>query len=179
MKNTFHLGLFALTIVFLTACSGWRLRGSEGHTQLANQSIYLSGQTSETYSLIEQQLNRKNTLSTPAKAQQHVIISKENWKRRSASVTTQAITAEYELTLTVTYRVLDAAQNILRPATNISISRSYTFDNNDIAGKNKEEALIRNDIRRALTRQILQQLQLLQKHETQQHETQKHKSSRQ
>ena len=163
MQVILRLSLLALTITALIACSGWRLRGSESHTQLAKESVQLSGQPSETYALIERQLQQKDSLSQAATAQYHLILDQEHWKRRSASVTTQAITAEYELTLTLSYRIVDATEQALKPASQASLTRSYTFDPSDIAGKNKEEALIRSDIRRGIARQILQQLQLLQR----------------
>ena len=162
MKKHCTLLLIICLTVWLSAC-GWRLRGAETVTSLADNSVYLSGQVSETYTLINNQLQNKNAITSLSTAQYHLILERENWKRRSASVNRDTTTAEFELTLTINYRVLNTAQAVIKPRATARVTRSYTFDQNDIAGKDKEEALIRQDIRRATARQILQQLQLLQR----------------
>ncbi len=163
MKKTIGILLLFCLLASLTACTGWRLRGSDSGTNIQENSIYLSGSPSETYQLIVTQLTRKNALTSFETAQLQLIVNNEQWKRRSASVTSNTSTAEFELTLTVNYSILDAQQVELRAPTDVRISRSYTFDENDIAGKDKEEKIVRRDIQRAVARQILQQLQLLQR----------------
>lgn len=148
--------------VILTAC-GWHLRGSDTTTQLASNSVYLSGQPGETYALIEQRLRTKNALTSLNSAQYHLVIDKENWKRRKTSSSNSGATREYQLRLSINYKILNNNQEVLRPSKEARLSRAYTFDENDAAGKDKEEQLVRQDIRRAAARQILQQLQLLQR----------------
>ncbi|MGH1485204.1 MAG: LPS assembly lipoprotein LptE [Cellvibrionaceae bacterium] len=163
MKKISTTILLISLIITISACTGWRLRGSDTNAVFIGNSIYLSGQNSATYRLVEEQLNRKNALTSLTAAQYFLVLEKEDWDRRSASVTRTAVTAEYELTLSVNYKILDNNQAILRPTTDVKITRSYTFDQNDVAGKDKEEELIRKEIRRAVARQILQQIQLLQR----------------
>ncbi len=163
MKKTIGVFLLICLLTSLTACTGWRLRGSDSGTNIQTNSVYLSGTPSETYQIIATQLTKKNALASFETAQLQLTINDEKLKRRSASVRGNTSTAEFELTLTVNYSISDAQQNVLRAPTDIRISRSYTFDENDIAGKDKEEKIVRRDIQRAAARQILQQLQLLQR----------------
>ena len=163
MKNISATVLLISLIMMISACTGWRLRGSNTNDIFIGDSIYLSGQVSASYRLVEEQLNRQNALTSLAAAQYFLTLEKEDWDRRGASVTRTAVTAEYELTLSLNYTVLDNNQTVLRPSTEVTITRSYTFDQNDVAGKDKEEELIRKEMRRAVVRQILQQVQLLQR----------------
>lgn len=163
LKNTARNSLLLLLIMSLLNCSGWRLRGSDGGTTtLAESSVYLSGASSATYQLIEQQLGKKNSLTSLINAKQQLVLGKEEIERRSASLNRGTSTAEYELTLTIDYQILDSEQQPLRSQTEVRIVRSYSFDENDIAGKDKEEALIRRDMQRAAARQILRQLEFTQ-----------------
>jgi LPS-assembly lipoprotein len=150
--------------ITVAGCSGWRLRGSEtddstlsGHTS----SVYLSGRPGQTYSYIEKRLNRQNRLTPFDSSDLHLIINSENFKRRTASLAGNAIAAEFELSLTVNYSILNRENKIIRANLVARVDRSYTFDQNDIAGKDKEEKLIRRDMVRNAGRQILQQLQFI------------------
>jgi LPS-assembly lipoprotein len=163
MKKLATNTLLICLIASIASCTGWRLRGSDPNTILMDNSVHLSGQQSATYSLIQKQLERKNAITSLSNAQHLLILSGEEWDRRSASVTRTAVTAEYELTLSINYEIRDAANNLVRPDGRVRIIRSYTFDQNDVAGKDKEEEIIRREIHRAAARQILQQLQLLQR----------------
>jgi len=159
--------LCLITISTLTSCSGWRLRGSgsgDGSVNtLAQNSIHLSGDASETYQLIQQRLTQKNIISRFTTATQQLTLGKESIKRRSVSLTRGTSTAEYELTLRLPYKIIDTLSQTTIKAAEARVARSYTFDKNDIAGKSKEEALIRRDLQRIAARQILQQLELAQR----------------
>ncbi|MFT6386728.1 MAG: LPS-assembly lipoprotein [Cellvibrionaceae bacterium] len=163
-KKTLCYCLFLCTIVALASCSGWRIRGNDGGlTTLSENSIYLSGPSSETYRRIESQLKKKNIITSFTIAKQQLILGDEKVERRSASLNRGASTAEYELILTIPYKIIDSARQITLREAEARAVRSYTFDENDIAGKNKEEELIRRDIQNIAARQILQQLELTQR----------------
>jgi LPS-assembly lipoprotein len=160
--NSRYFALLLCTSLILAGCSGWRLRGSESDLATLDRAIYLSGNTGETYEYINQRLQRQNQLTTLNTFDLNLIINSENFKRRTASLAGNAIAAEFELSLTVNYSIIDANGKNLRANQNVRIDRSYQFDQNDIAGKDKEEALIRRDMIRNAGRQILQQLQFVQ-----------------
>jgi len=156
--------LFLCTIAALASCSGWRLRGGDGgFTTLSENSIYLSGPGSAVYQSIERQLKKKNIIASFTIAKQQLTLGDEKIERRSASLNRGAATAEYELTLTIPYKIIDPSRQITLRENEARVIRSYTFDENDIAGKNKEEELIRRDMQNIAARQILQQLELTQR----------------
>lgn len=158
MKSTITL----LLIIALTACGGWRLRGSD-NTHLQVDSIFLSGEFGATYSLVREQLQQKNALSASPAAGLQLILYDETIRRRTASVNRDGVTAEYELILTIDYQINDAANTVVRPITSVHIVRSYNFDQDDVVGKDKEELLLRKEMQRAAAHQLLRQLQLLQR----------------
>jgi LPS-assembly lipoprotein len=163
MKKKFRLGIISCLffLPLLASCGGWHLRGSEGAGLSLNSNVFLSGQTSETYRIIEKSLTRKNVLASALNSDLLLDLDRENIQRRSASSNADATTAEFELTLTLDYEIRDAQQNLLRPKNTVRITRSYNFNQNDIGGSNKEEALLRKDLQRAAARQLIQQLTLL------------------
>lgn len=163
-QKTLCYCLLLCSLVAIASCSDWRLRGSDGGTStLSENSVYLSGADSETYRRIEQQLKKKNTIASFTIAKQQLILGSEKIERRSASLNRGASTAEYELTLTLPYTIMDTVQQITLRDTEARVVRSYTVNENDIAGKNKEEELIRRDMQSTAVRQILQQLELTQR----------------
>ena len=150
-----------LIMVLLSACSGWHLRGSGPEIEF-NRSIYLSGKPSDTYTLIQEQLAKQEKLAPLTRADWRLVVNEEQWQRRTASRTGSAQVAEYELILTINYQVQTAAGEVIPTPETVRIYRTYSVDQNDIAGKEKEAQLLQGDLRNAAARQILQQLQFIQ-----------------
>jgi LPS-assembly lipoprotein len=163
MKKVFRLSIISCLffLPLLASCGGWHLRGSEGAGLSLNSNVFLSGQASETYRIIEKSLTRKNVLASALNSDLLLDLDRENIQRRSASSNADATTAEFELTLTLDYEIRDAQQNLLRPKNTVRITRSYNFNQNDIGSSNKEEALLRKGLQRSAARQLIQQLTLL------------------
>lgn len=163
MNKAFRLSIISCLcfLPLLASCSGWHLRGSENAGLSLNSNIFLSGQRSTTYQIIEKNLTRKNILSSALNSDLLLDLDNENIKRRSASTNSDATTAEIELTLTLNYEIRDNQQNLLRPKNTVRITRSYNFNQDSIGSSNKEETLLRKDLQRAAARQIIQQLTLL------------------
>ena len=163
MKKVFRLSIISCLffLPLLASCGGWHLRGSEGAGLSLNSNVFLSGQTSETYRIIEKSLTRKNVLASALNSDLLLDLDRENIQRRIASSNADATTAEFELTLTLDYEIRDAQQNLLRPKNTVRITRSYSFNQNDIGSSNKEEALLRKGLQRSAARQLIQQLTLL------------------
>lgn len=153
-----------LFVTSLVACSGWRLRGSDAALSDLNQSVFLSGEPSQTYSLVKAQLERRGRLQPFSLAQLELQLGAETLSRRSVSLSNNNRTAEYQLTLTLPYRFKQITADTVASSTAQSreakVIRSYRFDENDIAGAQKEETIIQNEMRRLAARQILRQLQL-------------------
>jgi len=161
MNALFRLTVVTCFILLLASCSGWHLRGSENAGLSLSSRVFLSGQNSQTYSIVEQSLSRKDLLDSAFNSDLLLTIESERITRRSASVNSDSTTAEFELTIKINYEIRDKKNNILRPRTEIELVRSYNFNQDDISSGDKEDAILRKDLRRAAARQIIQQLTIL------------------
>ena len=85
----------------------------------------------------------------------------ERLERRSVSVTEQARTAEYELTLDVQYQVSGSDGRMLIPARWIQSRRNYRFDRFNIIGSSEEQALLEKEMRNEVAQQIIRSLDTL------------------
>lgn len=86
-------------------------------------------------------------------------------RRRTASVTERARTAEYELSLEVRYRIVgrdadgsDAARTVLVDQRSVRAVRVYRLDRGNVVGSSEEEALLRSEMEQELAQQILRSL---------------------
>ncbi len=161
MNKLLRLTAMTCFALILASCSGWHLRGSENASLSLSSRVFLSGQPSQTYLIVEQSLERKQLLDSAFNSELLLTIEPERISRRSASVNSDSTTAEFELTLKLNYEIRDNQKNILRPKTEIELVRSYNFNQNDIGSSDKEDAILRRDLQRAAARQIIQQLTIL------------------
>lgn len=161
IKTLSHALCLSLIASLMAAC-GWHLRGTDTSSLQAN-SIYLSGHNSETYRLVNQQLQRKSALAALNSASLRLILGREEIKRRTVSEGGGGLAQEYELTYTLNYRVEDGQGKLLRPNTTVRLLRSYNFNRNSITASDREEAIIRRELQSAAARQILRQLEILQR----------------
>ena len=77
---------------------------------------------------------------------------------RTASVSSSARTAEYELILRVRYAIRDAAGVYLAKQVSLQSSRRYFIDRGNLVGSNEEQALLRRELRSELVQQIMRVL---------------------
>ena len=77
---------------------------------------------------------------------------------RTASVSSSARTAEYELILRVRYAIRDAAGVYLAKPVSLQSSRRYFLDRGNLVGSNEEQALLRRELRSELVQQIMRVL---------------------
>ena len=75
--------------------------------------------------------------------------------RRSVSVTDQARAAEYEATLAVLYRVVDAKGEELAAPRWVRASRVYTVDRDNLVGSSEEQALLEREMVTDLVQQVI------------------------
>ncbi len=144
----------------LSACSGWQLRGSDVRTELS-ATIALQGARSAIYWQLHQQLQRQARLSDNTQSADMILqLQAEQWQSRSLSVNADGTTAEQQLRLRLPYRITDAEGNTLATQ-QVQINRSYATVQGDIVGQDKEETLLKEEMQRAATQQILQRLSLV------------------
>lgn len=158
LLKTLILGLVCAGII--TGC-GWQLRGSLALPPGAD-SIYVTAEdnygtlTSDLRKLLE--ANNVQASDNKADAQYSIIILNQNEKRRTVAVGSSSLTAEYELTLDVEYRIEDADGKALVIQDTASTARSYSYDRNDTIAANEEEQLIKEEMRLNVVSQIMRRL---------------------
>ncbi|MDE0272208.1 MAG: hypothetical protein OXP11_13495 [Gammaproteobacteria bacterium] len=86
-----------------------------------------------------------------------VQIVNESRNRRVASLTAGARAAEFELTLGVQFGIRAGERSLINPAW-IRASRTFRIDRDNLAGSSEEEALIEQELKSALSQQILRSL---------------------
>lgn len=87
----------------------------------------------------------------------HIIAAKH--QRRVLSVSGRAIAREFELSFTVTLKVLTKPGKKLLPEQNLTVVRDYRFDQDDVLGKSGEEGLIREEMERDIVQLIVRRLE--------------------
>lgn len=85
----------------------------------------------------------------------------ERFEQRNLTIGTNARAAEFELQMTASLSVSDAAGTELMPATDVTAYRVFTNDPDNIAGKAEEARLTRQEMREDLAQQMLRKLRFL------------------
>lgn len=135
----------------LTSC-GWHLRGL-GEEAVEVRDVALTG-SGGVYSNLINRLKEQGALVDLALAETQVDLQPERFTRRTVSVSGGGIVAEYQLTLTQSYRIDKTGSNASVSNT-IRIIRSYQYDQNDVVGKQKEEAILKDEMLDDAARQLL------------------------
>lgn len=153
----------ALSAVFaglITGC-GWQLRGQTALPE-GTESIFISASDSHGQLMSEfTQLLSANQVAiaqSTQDAQYRIYIEREDDDKRTVSVGSNTLAAEYELTMKVDYRIESSTGALLVPKATAQVARSYEYDRNDVIAKDEEEKLIKTEMRRNLVQQILRRL---------------------
>lgn len=152
-RNLLIIGLAAL----LSAC-GFQLRGT-GDVQFALKELNVSARNAygETVKELRDVLE-DNEVRVHAGAPYQLVLSNETENRRSASYSSGARTAEYELTMGLEYEIR-GAQNLLLTSNKLEVQNYYQQDDNNLAGSDQQAAQLRDELRRELIQQLAQSLQ--------------------
>ncbi|MFP6849905.1 MAG: LPS assembly lipoprotein LptE [Pseudomonas sp.] len=152
-RNLLVIGLATL----LSAC-GFQLRGT-GDVQFALKELDVSARDAygDTVKLVRKVL-QNNDVHVYSGAPYRLVLSREQENRRSASYTSAARTAEYELTKTLEYEIR-GSKNILLMSDKLEVQSYYSQDNNNLIGGDQEAAQIRKEMDRELIQQLVLRLQ--------------------
>ncbi|MDH0622422.1 LPS assembly lipoprotein LptE [Pseudomonas chengduensis] len=152
-RNLLVIGLAGL----LSAC-GFQLRGT-GDVQFALKELDVSAR--DAYGDTVQQVREvleNNDVRVHAGAPYKLVISRETENRRSASYSSGARTAEYELSMGLEYEIR-GAQNLLLTDNKVEVQNYYQQDDNNLAGSDQEAAQLRSELRREMIQQLVFSLQ--------------------
>ncbi|AYC34415.1 hypothetical protein D3880_19480 [Pseudomonas cavernae] len=152
-RNLMVVGLAAL----LSAC-GFQLRGT-GDTQFALTELNVTARNAygSTVKLVREVLE-DNDVKVSAGAPYTLVLAREGETQRAVSYTSNARSAEYELSLALDYE-LRGVNDLLLSNDKLEVQKVYVQDDNNLVGSGQEAAQLREEMRRDLVQQLAQRLQ--------------------
>lgn len=154
-----RLVLIALLSVLLPAC-GFHLRGHEPIPAFL-QSITLRTPLSHSEFTREMKLALEQRHIMPEGGDLLLDIVHEGFTRQTSTVDSSARAAEYTLTYTVDFRISQNDGSLIGPPQSLILRRSYQYSTNTVVGKNTEEDMLIQELRRDASQQIARQLAAL------------------
>ncbi|AWI80039.1 MAG: hypothetical protein CVU19_14290 [Betaproteobacteria bacterium HGW-Betaproteobacteria-13] len=149
----------ALAASAMLAGCGFHLRGPQ---PLAFSTLHVSvSEFSDLGSAIRRKVENSGTTTVTenaGKAEARLQILANERGREILSLTSSGTVREYQLTQRIRFRLIDNKNVELIPPTNISGQREYTFDDEEVLGKEQEEALLYRDMQADLVQQIMRRL---------------------
>ncbi|MOA16295.1 LPS-assembly lipoprotein RlpB [compost metagenome] len=143
----------------LAAC-GFHLRGV-GETNFALKEIDLSARNAYGETVKDLRTVLENSgVNVNSRAPYHLVLAREDLTQRTASYTSAARSAEYELTNTLSYEVR-GANDLLLISDQLQVQKVYLHDENNLTGSDQEAAQLRREMRRELVQQMSLRLQML------------------
>lgn len=154
-RNLLVIGL----AVLLSAC-GFQLRGT-GSAEFAIKEIDLQARNAygETAKQLKQLLENSG-VKVHNGAPFRLYLANEQETQRTASFTSSARSAEYELTTQLDYEIR-GEKNLLLLKDKLEVQSVYVHDENNLIGSGQESAQLRQEMRRELIQQMSLRLQLL------------------
>lgn len=162
LKRPRHLLSCAMlaTGVLLSGC-GFHLRGT-GVDSVTLEEIRFTApdEHSPTYRQLHAALETDGVRITDA-ADYHLQLLSDRHERVALSFTSRVSAAEYEIRQHLTFQINDSEGRPLIGPETLTTQRVYVNDRNNIVGTAEEEELLREEMRRDMTRQVLFRLSSL------------------
>jgi len=147
-RNLMVVGLALL----LSAC-GFQLRGT-GMNDFALEEINLQARNSHGNTVRElEQLLKNNDVRVHEGARYTLDLVREQNRQRTASYTSSARSAEYELTSILDYQ-FRGPQNTVLLEDSIEVQKVYVHDSSNLIGSDQEASQLRTEMRRELLQQL-------------------------
>ena len=128
------------------------------------QTTYVDSRapTSEFYGSLSAALRQRGLVlvDSGAEARARLIISEDESGQRVLSVTARNIPREYEVYYAVTFSLEAEGEALIAPEVLVA-RRSYTFDETQVLGKEREESLLRQALAEDLARQVVRRIEAL------------------
>ncbi|MEG4316657.1 LPS assembly lipoprotein LptE [Pseudomonas sp. FIP_A4] len=154
--NKGNLVVLGLTLL-LSAC-GFQLRGT-GDVEFGLKELDLQARNSygDTVRELETLLERNDVRVHPG-AKYSLNLANEQTRQRTASYTSSARSAEYELTSTLDYQ-FRGPQDRLLLEDRVEVQKVYVHDSNNLIGSSQEGDQLRQEMRRELLQQLVMRIQ--------------------
>ena len=164
MHRRFTSYTFILGITCLLSACGFQLRGTgEGGTVVpeAWKSMHLvTGNPNSEFSrevLSRFAANGVNWTDRDV-ANFSLVLSPERFSQRNLSLNAEARAAEFELTMSAQFTVLNADRTDAMPQTNVSVIKQMENDPRNVVGKAEEVRLLKIEMRSELAQQIMRRI---------------------
>lgn len=149
----------AAALAALLGACGFQLRGT---ANLPQETIYISAPS---YSPFANDLKRairsgtKTQVTEVAKeAEATLYILNESRVKSILSLTPQGTVREFQLRYAVSYRLVSRGEPETVPVSEITLVRSYVFNNQQVLAAESEEALLYRDMQQDAVQQLLRRL---------------------
>lgn len=158
MKRSLTGLLLVMMATLLGAC-GFQLRGT-GSNDFALKELDLKARNAygDTVKEVRRSLESSGVHVHGGAPYQLVLVS-EAQKQRTASYTSAARSAEFELTASLAYEI--RGDKLLLLDDEVETRKSYVHDANNLAGTDQEADRVRAEMRRELVQQLVLRLQQL------------------
>lgn len=152
--------LAGLLLCFMLGACGFALRGT---TELPFSSIYISQSANSQFGAQLRRQIRATSPGTavvedPARAEARLQILETVRDRTEVALNAQGRVQEYELTLRLTFQVIDAQGNLLVPPTTLTALRMLPYDDNVAQAKESEANALYQSMQDDLVQRILHRL---------------------
>lgn len=87
-----------------------------------------------------------------------VVVNPERFERRDLSLSSEARAAEFELTMSTRFKVLDADKNVIMEDTKVEVFKRMENDPDNVVGKAEELRLLQGEMRSELAQKLLRQI---------------------
>ncbi|MCE2027200.1 LPS assembly lipoprotein LptE [Sessilibacter corallicola] len=155
--------LITAIICFSISACGWHLRGSVSLPEdLRELALESDGVNATVIREIERafELN-KIELVDAQYAPYRMTLSDEFEERRISAVSSDGLAERISLTLSVAFVIENQDGFILGEPGKATVTRSYGFDRQNVAGKAAEEQLVKQEMRQELGQQLLRRYRFL------------------
>jgi LPS-assembly lipoprotein len=150
-----------LVPVCLVPACGFQLAGS-GTLPAVMQTTYLDSreQYSEFFTSLSDELRQRGLtiVDSSDEAEARLVISEDTSGERVLSVSARNIPREYELYYAVTFSLLADGRALIENEPLLA-RRNYTFDETEVLGKEREQAILRQALAEDLARQVLRRIE--------------------
>ena len=159
---TLYLIPCALSLVLLSGC-GFHLRGGVELPTVMEQT-FLSGVPVDSALGVEigNVLTRHGgiVVAEQGSATATLIINSEKIDKTVIGVDSSGKASEYELRLTLSYRLLDSEKKELVGQQSVRVVRILRFDSSNVLSSETEESELRQEMRRSAVRQMINRLRI-------------------
>ncbi len=163
MKRYLSNFTVVLTLLLLVGC-GFHLRAAADLSP-ALKTMYLEGvnvQRDLGLTLKRHLVSNGVTLVEQVTEGGSVLTVLENkYERRVLSVGSDAKVREYQLQGLLTFKVTDAAGNVLAEEQTIEAIRDYQFNQDEVLGKAEEEQLLREQMEKQIAQSVIRRLSVI------------------